>query len=124
MIGCLSDLGWSVDYGTDGGYSSDVPNEQFEKFQADEATCDEKFGYDIPPPVLTDAQVREVYTHMLWEWKCLDENGYSPETPLSEQAYVDDYHEYGGLWTPYSQYTSTLANDDLNALLETCPRAF
>lgn len=124
MISCLSELGWDVTTGTDGGFSADVPNEQFDVYEADRSDCEQTLGYDTPPPTLSDAQIRDVYPHMLWEWKCLDENGFEPENPPTEQAYIDDYHEYGALWTPYSQYTSTLSDADLNALFDECPRAF
>lgn len=124
MIRCLTELGWSVKPGTDGGISADVPNEQADVYESDQASCAEQFGYDTPPPTLTESQIREVYPHMLWEWKCLSENDYGPEPPPTEQSYLDDYHEYGSLWTPYSQFTSTMSPDELDELFATCPRAF
>ncbi|MBW1637817.1 hypothetical protein G3H63_01780 [Microbacterium resistens] len=125
MVACMSEKGWPVSLGTDGSFKTDTfPSEQQDAYTADHEECLDSGGFNEQPPTLTDTQVREVYQHMLWEWKCLNDNGYDPETPLSEQSYLDDYHTHGSLWTPYSQYTATLSEDNITELFATCPRAF
>lgn len=123
MISCLTDKGWPVSAGTDGGYrTGTIPTEQFDLYTADADACAIQFGYDQLPPALSDEQIKVVFPHSLWEWKCLDDKGYDPDKPPSEQAYIDAYHQTGGLWSAYSQFTSTLGEDDLSALLSACPR--
>jgi len=125
MQACLTDSGWSVSLGADGSYITDnIPNGQHDVYTEDEADCREQFGYDQPPPALSDDQVHEVYQHGLWDWKCLDENGYSPDSPPSEQAFLDGYHTTAALWSPLSQYTASLPPDDLSELLSACPRSY
>ena len=125
MKKCLTEDGWDVSVEADGSYKTDnIPNGQRDAYTADQNACAEKFGYNDPLPVLSDEQVREVYQHGLWDWKCLDENGYSPDSPPSEQAFVDGYHNSGSLWTPLGQYTASLSSDDLGKLLRECPRSY
>ncbi|WP_137243932.1 hypothetical protein [Plantibacter flavus] len=124
MVACLSEGGWPVSLGTDGGFkTSTIPEDQLDLYQANVDSCLKSFGYDKPVPALSDDQLKELYPHVLWEWKCLDERGYGPEAPPSEQSFVDFYHNNGGTWTPYSQFTSTLGDDELNKLLDACPRS-
>lgn len=124
MISCLTANGWPVSTGTDGGYrTGTIPPEQFDLYTADADACATQFGYDQLPPTLSDEQIKAVFPHSLWEWKCLSDKGYNPDKPPSEQAYVDAYHQTGGLWSAYSQYTGTLSDDDLTALLSACPRS-
>lgn len=125
MISCLTAKGWPVSVGTDGGYrTGTIPTEQFDLYTSDAESCAAEFGYDELPPALSDEQIRAVFPHSLWEWKCLEDNGYNPDKPPSEQAYIDAYHQTGGLWSAYSQFTGSLSDEDLTALLKACPRSF
>lgn len=125
MQACLTERGWAVSLGTDGSFITDnIPNGQRDVYFADEDDCRKQLGYDQPPPALSDDQVREAYQHGLWDWKCLDENGYSPDPPPSEQTFVDGYHATITLWSPFSQYTATLPQDDLGQLFSECPRSY
>lgn len=124
MVGCLSELGWPVSTGTDGSYKTGtIPEDQVESYQTDVDGCLKQFGCDQSPPSLSDQQLRELYPHVLWEWKCLNEAGYNPSSPPSEQAYIDSYHDNGGTWSAYSQFTATLPEKDITELFEACPRS-
>jgi hypothetical protein len=124
MVACLGELGWPVSLGEDSSYKTGhVPEAQRAHYKADRDACKAQFGYDAPPPELSDAQLKELYPHRLWEWKCLDENGFGPQMPPSEQAFIDGYHSGKGTWTAYSQFTGSLPEQRLIEMFETCPRS-
>lgn len=124
MVACLSELGWPVSIGEDSSVKTGtIPDGQDQAYQSDVDGCLKQFGYDQPPPSLSDEQLRELYPHVLWEWKCLNEGGYNPASPPSEQAYIDGYHDNGGTWSPFSQYTGSLPEDKLRDLFNDCPRS-
>lgn len=124
MAACMGELGYEVSLGEDSSYEiHDVPAEQADSMARDRDECKLKFGYDQPPPEFTDAQLKLLYPHRLWEWKCLSEEGYGPMPPPSEQAFIDEWHTSGAMWTPYSQFTGSLPQEQQLELFEKCPRS-
>ena len=124
MTNCLQQHEWPVSIGSDGSYKTGtIPKAQRSVYDADEASCMSQFGYDKDPPQLTDSQLREMYPHRLWEWKCLSDKGYSPEAAPSQQSFIDGYHDGDGTWTAYSQFTGTLSEEELTEMFRVCPRA-
>lgn len=124
MLPCMSDYGWKMEAGSDGGIRTDaIPSGQEDVYRDNLEACMAEFEYDVPPPTLTDAQLREIYPHALWEWRCLQDAGFSPETPPSEQTFVDTYHAEGWTWSAYSALTGTLGEEEIIAMFEECPRS-
>ncbi len=92
MVACMEPFGWDVAARPDGGVEASYPVEQEEAYSANYDMCEQKFGYDVPPPPLTDSQIRDFYAKVLVTAECLVGQGYDPGEPPSEQEFIDQYY--------------------------------
>jgi len=125
MVDCLSAEGWEVKALPDNSISSTIPDTQSASFDADMEMCVKKFGYDITPPALSEAEIRELYQEDLATRECIKEQGYDIGEPPSEQLYIDSYNnnENTSLIDPYATI-NTPGKDpqEYYDLLAICPR--
>lgn len=118
---CLAERGWegTIDP-ADGGLVITVPEAQRAAYDSDHAECEAQFLKEFPPPVLTEADFRDLYRQELETMECLKREGYPPRTqPVSEQAYVDAYLADEPLpWFAYEAYDGS----GLDEIEQKCPQ--
>lgn len=126
MASCMVDRGWDATATGDGGISSTIPEGQDESYDADLAKCQEKNGFDILAPALSEPELRRLYLMELDTAECIRAEGLDPGSPPSEQSFVDMALVNGNAWDPYAAvYTtsnSQVSEDEYFALLKKCPR--
>jgi len=126
MAECLQAAGWAVTGRPDGGLAADFPEVQGSAYEEDRAACEHSLGYDVPPPELTDDQIRALYAKTLQTADCLEREGYEPGEPPSEQEYIDQTHGLGG-WDPYGAIYypgGPVTEQKYFELLAICPRGW
>lgn len=115
MAKCLRAHGWTVFVSPSGGVQAEFPNEQLERYVADEDACNSDLKYRE----WTDADYSTVYDGLLIALSCLEEENFSTpgETP-SLQVYIEHRRSNSSeVWDPYSE----LAPSELATALKACP---
>lgn len=115
MAKCLRVHGWTVTISPSGGVESEFPNEQLERYLADEDACNAGLKYRE----WTDADYSTVYDGLLIALSCLEANSFpTPAKTASLQLYIDQRHSLSReVWDPYSE----IAPSELGTALKACP---
>lgn len=117
---CLIDLGWQITINAD-SYDVEVPPEQREAHEADDARCSAQVTKSLPAPSIGPEKYRSLYRHQLAMVKCLEAEGYPPQgEPPSEQEFVDDAVRNGG--ARWSAWNAVDQPSDPAALDKKCPQ--
>ncbi|MET7418231.1 hypothetical protein [Dactylosporangium sp. NPDC005555] len=126
MAGCMRGLGWDITVDRDGGWRSTngIPVAQKDQYEKDTADCEAKFGYDKPPPPLTQQQAEARYDALVAVGKCVKQLGYDIPPPPSKQKSVESMISSGNpLWDPYQYVVSgTNSSAELDKVFTKCPQ--
>lgn len=121
QVDCLRQLGWDAVAHDDGLEVPSVTAEQREAFMADRDRCHEETGLLPPPELLTEDQIRLVYTHLVGTKACLEAEGYEISEPPSVEQFVEVY--YTDTWHPYGDLTGGMGPGEWERLNDVCPQS-
>jgi hypothetical protein len=125
MAGCMRGLGWDITVDPDGGWRSTngIPVAQKDQYEKDTAGCETKFGYDKPPPPLTQEQAEARYDALVAVGKCVKGLGYDTPPPPSKQKSVESMVSSGDpLWDPYQFVAGSNSSAELDKVFTKCPQ--
>lgn len=115
MLSCLTDAGWTVEGGDDGGIgpASPVPTAQFPAYEKALQAC----SSSVPSLTYADLAVegkRHNYDALVAAAECLEAGGFASADVPTFQAFDDA----GGVWTPFV----AVPLESFDAAEETCPQ--
>lgn len=120
---CLSEQGFAVEVGENGGLSGRVATEQEEAFAIARYVCDVRFPSDpkFTAP-LDDAQLTLLYTYFTTDLvPCLEAEGYELQQPPSLSVFKDSYYSDQN-WSPYNDVMAVLGDRSFNEIDAKCPQ--
>ncbi len=104
MVGCMTDAGWTVIEGEDGGMGSSPPDGQEEAFAIAQYVCGVQYPVDPrQTSPLNEEQLIYLYSYLTdVAVPCMEALGVTgiPDAP-SQQTFVETYSE-ADAWYPYS----------------------
>lgn len=127
VIRCLHDEGWtSARLTTDGnGVGLEVPEvtaEQRPAFQLVLDQCNSAAGAPPNSDPLSEAEISEIYTHLLGAVVCLEEQGFNvAEPPPSEAVFMEDYLSGEPPWSPFLGLPA-MSQTEWDSLMSACPQ--
>lgn len=112
---CMRDAGWEWREGP-GGTIFGFAVGQEDAFAASDLECNEQSGRSdiVANATISPEEMQDGYDAIVLLTACLSENGYSPPTPPSVQA----FSELEGNWSPYMFIDESVIAD----ALEICPQ--
>lgn len=125
MQRCMAEKGWMMAIDEEGGLAIDVPVEQGEALEQADRECQEKFGYDQPPPPMTQEEAEVYYEKLLATGECVRDMGFTtPELP-SRQSTIESLTQPGRLpnWNPHENLIEEISSYDelIKVTEEECP---
>lgn len=125
MYDCMVNAGWvNLTLDDDGSFSGDIPPDQSDQYDADNADCQTTVESKYPLPKMSDSAIRERYALELKTRDCLIAQGYTISDPPSEQVWIEAFTSNPSeLWLPYFEvFTQTQVGAAEEAELKTiCP---
>lgn len=88
MAGCMGDKGWNViiiPEAEGGGITAEIPQAQAEAFRADNFACAAEFGYDQPPPPMSEEDARAYLAKVVEAAECVEDLGFEVPARPAEQ---------------------------------------
>lgn len=123
LVRCLETGGAAVELENPVTFSAEPgPGMSVEAMQALMSDCREEAG---PPPErdLSPETARAVFAQWLDVYECLTELGYQPDTPPSEEVFVDQFASRDGGWHPYNGLEAQLESmSEQLQVEEECPQ--
>ncbi|MGI8723024.1 MAG: hypothetical protein ACR2JG_12445 [Geodermatophilaceae bacterium] len=89
FLGCLAEAGIPAEFTDDGGVHMIPPPGQEAAANAAAQRCTEELGYSGTPSPLDEATLRAIFPRYVEAIECLRTNGYDPNSPVSQEAYVE-----------------------------------
>lgn len=121
---CMSDEGFEAQRDSNGGTSyNGITAEQLGPFEVAQYVCASKYPIDpkyrIP---LNDKQLGYLYDYYTGDLtRCLGERDVTVSNPPSRGAFVANYYDQGGVWTPYEGVRAG-NQEDWARLNKECPQ--
>ena len=115
IAGCLNEAGWDSTFDNDSGsFTTSVPEEQEDQYEADYETCAEEAGVDFSG-TLTEKQFAAAYSWYEMIGECLNDHGYSVPTQPSFETFKSTYET--DPWLPWIEVPA----EQMNKAREDCP---
>lgn len=125
MEACMRNSGWEleIDY-LQYGFSG-MPGEQFDQYDADLKTCEEKIGSSPNDYPMTPELVGRLYDHLVEMKACLEGFGFDISDPPSKAKFIDQYKQISEdsfPWTPFIDIPSGLPDKKMKEIFTKCPQ--
>lgn len=115
VAACLNEAGWDSKFDDDtGSFTTSVPEEQADKYDADYEVCAEEAGINMSG-TLDEEQYAAAYTWYEMIGTCLDDHGYSVPTKPSYETFKSTYET--DPWIPWIEVPA----EQMNKARDDCP---